>query len=78
MCYIMEYYGINIYIVIHYITFQVEMCQDFNMIIPVMITVLVAKWTADNICKPLFKFQLDGKSLPVLDQEPIIALEGEM
>jgi chloride channel 7 len=57
---------------------QVEMSQDINMIIPVMITVLVAKWTADNICKPLYKFQLDGKSLPYLDQDPVIALKGDV
>ncbi|KAK2151911.1 hypothetical protein LSH36_346g01010 [Paralvinella palmiformis] len=56
----------------------VEMSQDINMVIPVMLSVLVAKFTADDICKPLFKFQLEAKSLPYLDHEPRIALQGEM
>ena len=54
------------------------MSQDINMVIPVMISVIVSKFTADDICKPLFKFQLEAKSLPYLDHEPRIALKNKL
>ena len=52
------------------------MCHDINTIIPMMISIVIAKFIADFLSKPLYKYQLEGKSLPFLDQEPRIPVNG--
>ncbi len=57
---------------------QIEMSQDINLIIPVLVAVFVAKMFADLLSKPLYKCQLEGKSMPYLDQEPEVVVSGQM
>ena len=57
---------------------QVEMSHDIDIVVPVLIANFVAKLVADMISKPLYKYQLDIKSLPYLDPELTIALDGHL
>ena len=58
--------------------FKVEMSHDLDLTVPVLLAVWMAKIVADIFSKPLYKYLLDGKSLPYLDQEPTVVLDGEV
>ena len=54
------------------------MSHDTNLTVPVLIAIWVAKIVADVLSKPLYKYQLDSKALPYLDQDPTVVVDGEM
>ena len=54
------------------------MGNSIDMTVPVLIAIWVAKVIADLLSKPLYKYQLDGKSLPYLDSAPVIAVNGNV
>jgi len=55
-----------------------EMVGDINLVIPILISIFVSKMTADQLSKPLYKFQLEGKALPYLDQDPRIVVKKRL
>ena len=54
-----------------------EMVGDINLVIPNLISIFAAKMIADQLSKPLYKYQLDFKVLPYLDQEPRVLVAGK-
>lgn len=48
------------------------MCNDLDLAVPVLVAIWVAKTIADLLSKPLYKYQLDRKALPYLDNEPVV------
>lgn len=52
-----------------------EMVGDINLVIPILISIFISKMTADQLSKPLYKFQLEGKALPYLDSDPTIVVK---
>ena len=60
------------------LTLQVEMSRDINIVLPLIVANFVAKCFADLLSKPLYKYQLEAKSLPYLDSELIVSLENEL
>jgi len=54
-----------------------EMVGDINLVIPNLIAIFVSRGVADQLSKPLFKYQLDAKVLPYLDQEPKVLVAGK-
>ena len=62
----------------NHFTLQVEMSQDIDVVVPVLVANFVAKVVADMISKPLYKYQLDSKSLPYLDPELTIVIDGHV
>ena len=54
------------------------MSQDIDVVVPVLVANFVAKVVADMISKPLYKYQLDSKSLPYLDPELTIVIDGHV
>ena len=58
--------------------FQIEMAQDIDLVVPLMIANFVAKIVADMLAKPLYKYQLDMKSLPYLDPSLEVAIDGQL
>ncbi len=70
---------LNVSFIAYYVCrIQIEMSRDINLIIPVFLAVFVAKMLADLLSKPLHKCQLEAKSMPYLDQEPDVVVNGEM
>lgn len=59
------------------INVQMEMVGDINLVVPNLISIFVAKMVADQLSKPLYKYQLDSKVLPFLDQEPRVLVAGK-
>ena len=56
----------------------VEMSHDINLTVPVLVAIWVAKLVADVFSKPLYKYQLDGKSLPYLDPDPNLVIDRQL
>lgn len=56
----------------------VELSRDLNVTIPILFAIFVAKLTGDAFSKPFFKYQLEMRNLPFLDQEPEIVYKGQM
>jgi len=54
------------------------MIGDMSLIVPNMVAAFVAKSIADLLTRPLFEYQLRAKSLPYLDQEPIVCVAGKL
>jgi hypothetical protein len=56
---------------------KAEMVGDICLVVPNLVAVFVAKTVADRFSKPLFRYQLDSKSLPYLDSEPQVFIGGK-
>ena len=56
----------------------VEMSHDINLTVPVLMAIWVAKLVGDVFSKPLYKYQLDGKSLPYLDHDPTLVVDRQL
>ena len=54
------------------------MVGDINLVIPILISIYLAKMTADMLSKPFYKYMLDAKTLPFLEQDPEVVVGGEM
>lgn len=51
---------------------MVELTNDVQFLLPVMVTIMVAKWTGDFITHPIYHALLELKCIPFLDAEPVI------
>ena len=60
------------------LNFKIEMVGDINLVVPVLIAIFVSKSIANKLSKPLYKYQLEGKSLPFLDSDPQIVIQGKL
>jgi hypothetical protein len=53
------------------------MVGDICLVVPNLVAVFVAKTVADRFTNPMFRYQLDAKSLPYLDPEPQVFIGGK-
>lgn len=54
------------------------MSQDIDIVVPVLMANFIAKLIADILSKPLYKYQLDSKSLPYLDPNLTVVINGQV
>ena len=54
-----------------------EMVGDIALVIPNLIAIFFAKMVADQLSKPLYKYMLDSKVLPFLEQDPKVLVAGK-
>jgi len=56
-----------------------ELTNDIEFLLPVMVTVMVAKWVGDLCTRSLYHSQLDLKCIPHLSSEPhVCSVKGQM
>ena len=51
---------------------QMEITNDVQFLLPIMSTIMVAKWVGDFVTHPLYHALLELKCIPFLDAEPVI------
>ena len=49
-----------------------EITNDVQLLLPIMSTIMVAKWVGDFVTHPLYHALLELKCIPFLDAEPVI------
>ena len=49
-----------------------EITNDVQFLLPIMATIMVAKWVGDFVTHPLYHALLELKCIPFLDAEPVI------
>ena len=49
-----------------------EITNDVQFLLPIMATIMVAKWVGDFVTHPLYHALLELKCIPFLDTEPVI------
>ena len=49
-----------------------EITNDVQFLLPIMASVMVAKWVGDQLTHPLYHALLELKCIPYLDAEPVI------
>jgi H+/Cl- antiporter ClcA len=54
------------------------MVGDINLVVPNLIAIFIAKMVAEQFSKPLYKYHLDAKVLPYLEQEPKVIVAGKL
>ncbi|KAL0485737.1 12 TM domain-containing transmembrane protein, partial [Acrasis kona] len=47
-----------------------EITNDLQYLLPIMLTLMISKWTGDFFSKPLYDAQIDVKNIPYLEGEP--------
>ena len=57
--------------------FQMELTNDVQFLLPIMATIMVAKWVGDFITHPLYHATLELKCIPFLDAEPVIVHDAK-
>ncbi|XP_066289417.1 chloride channel protein D-like isoform X1 [Branchiostoma lanceolatum] len=55
---------------------MMEMTNDVQFLLPIMVSIMVAKWVGDFVTHPLYHALLELKCIPFLDSEPVIVHEG--
>ena len=58
-------------------TLQMELTNDIRVLLPVMVSVMVAKWVGDFFTHPVFHAHLEMKCIPFLDPEPRVTIMGK-
>jgi len=48
----------------------IEVTNQLQYLLPIMITIMVAKWTADALCHPFFDILIQMKYIPYLEPHP--------
>ncbi|XP_078688574.1 chloride channel protein C-like isoform X1 [Branchiostoma floridae x Branchiostoma belcheri] len=56
---------------------MMEMTNDVQFLLPIMVSIMVAKWVGDFVTHPLYHALLELKCIPFLDAEPVIIHEGD-
>ncbi|XP_065836634.1 chloride channel protein C-like [Oscarella lobularis] len=51
---------------------MLEITNDVQFLLPIMVAIMVAKWTGDFITHPIYHALLEMKCIPFLDAEPVI------
>ena len=54
-----------------------ELTNDVQVLLPVMVSVMVAKWVGDFFTHPVFHAQLEMKCIPFLESEPRVTIMGK-
>ena len=49
-----------------------EITNDVQFLLPIMATIMVAKWVGDFMTHPFYHAVLELKCIPFLDSEPVI------
>ena len=55
--------------------FQMELTNDVQVLLPVMVAVMVAKWVGDFFTHPIYHALLELKCIPFLDSEPRVVVD---
>jgi CBS domain-containing protein len=53
---------------------MLEITNDFEFLLPILITVLFAKGLSDNLAHPLFDMMIELKHIPFLEDEPTLTM----
>lgn len=56
---------------------MMELTNDVQVLLPVMVSVMVAKWVGDFFTHPIFHAQLELKCIPFLVHEPRVKIMGK-
>ena len=62
------------YIMPLYFFSQMEMTNDVQILLPVMVAVMVAKWVGDFFTHPVYHTLMELKCIPFLDHEPMVTI----
>ena len=54
-----------------------ELTNDVQVLLPVMVSVMVAKWIGDFFTHPVFHAHLEMKCIPFLESEPRVTIMGK-
>jgi chloride channel 7 len=54
-----------------------ELTNDVQILLPVMVSVMVAKWVGDFFTHPIYHALLELKCIPLLDPEPRVRINRE-
>lgn len=54
------------------------MSRDIELVIPVLIAVLIARTVGEFLSKSLFRYLIDLKCLPFLDQDPRVLVNDQL
>ena len=54
---------------------QMELTNDVQALLPVMVSVMVAKWVGDFFTHPIYHALLELKCIPFLDPEPRVRID---
>ena len=52
-----------------------ELTNDVQVLLPVMVGVMVAKWVGDFFTHPVYHALLELKCIPFLDPEPRVTID---
>lgn len=52
-----------------------ELTNDVQILLPVMVAVMVAKWVGDFFTHPVYHALMEMKCIPFLDPEPRVTIE---
>lgn len=53
-----------------------ELTNDIEFLLPIMVSIMVAKWVGDLITHPLYHALLEVKCIPFLTAEPVVFGSG--
>ncbi|KAK7115171.1 chloride channel protein C-like isoform X2 [Littorina saxatilis] len=56
---------------------MMELTNDVQVLLPVMVSVMVAKWVGDFFTHPIFHAHLEMKCIPFLESEPRVTIMGK-
>eukprot|EP00400_MALV-I_sp_L67-5_P001227 gene1227-747_t len=54
---------------------MLEITYDFSFLLPIVTTIAVAKFTAENITFPLYEMLIEVKHIPFMDAEPSLMMQ---
>ncbi|KAK3604540.1 hypothetical protein CHS0354_000361 [Potamilus streckersoni] len=57
---------------------MMELTNDVQVLLPVMVSVMVAKWVGDLVTHPVYHAQMEVKCIPFLDQDPKVSVGGKL
>ncbi|XP_045194209.1 H(+)/Cl(-) exchange transporter 6-like isoform X2 [Mercenaria mercenaria] len=57
---------------------MMELTNDVQVLLPVMVSVMVAKWVGDFFTHPIYHALLELKCIPFLDPEPRVTIDKKM
>ena len=54
---------------------QMELTNDVQILLPVMVAVMVAKWVGDFFTHPVYHALMELKCIPFLEPEPRVTID---
>jgi hypothetical protein len=55
---------------------QIEMTNDVQFLLPIMASIMIAKWVGDFFTHPYYLSLMELKCIPYLDAEPVVKCNG--